>query len=86
MARRISLSAQLEAALLRANKAEAHARDLESINHALRKQIDSMATTKAKARNTVPSYSDRAVAYCREHQCNSVPPSVVASWRAEASA
>lgn len=76
---KLSLSAQLEAALLRANKAEAEVRDLKVINAQLR----AGAASKAKARSVVPSFSDRAIAYCREHQCNSVPSSVVAAWRAE---
>lgn len=41
------------------------------------------ASKAPRAVNQVHSFTARAIEYCMVNKCNSVPPNVVAQWRAE---
>lgn len=75
---RISLSAQLEAALLRANKAEAQVTDLTKINAVLRAKAYGNKAKAAPA--AVPSFADKARAYCAAHGVRSCMKDQLLAW------
>lgn len=83
MAARISLSAQLEAALLRANKAEAELLDLKKINAVLRTKAYPHHQAKGNSNskpNTHISMGEKAKAYCAAHGVKSCTRDQVLAW------
>jgi hypothetical protein len=65
-----SLAAQLEIALVRANKAEAENRDLKEI----------LASKAARQIPTTDGYRQKAIAYCKAHNVRSCSREELDRW------